>query len=520
MRSNHIFYLLLILSLLVSCNEQPLLKEINVPENISSGDFYSQTDKYTIGDNTYPAHSGVIIVPENRDKTDSRLIQIPFIQIHSTSDYIAEPIFFFNGGPGSPNIDTYNFANNFIDKHDVVLVGFRGVDEGCSSILNLPEIDDFFSNMPGDLTEQASLDRMSEAYANGAKRLQQEGIDTDGYTITEVLEDVDLVRKSLGYNKINLFSVSYGTRLAMIYDWMFPNIVKRSAMVSVNPPGRFEWRPEALDQHLKYYSELYKKDTVLGNPDIDIAEIIRKNSRKIPENWMFIPIKKSHVLISSFIMLYSTETAPKLFDAWIAADKGDWSGIAFISLSTEYMLSDALLWGDLAAKARSADYDFHPKQNPLGEFMPDNSIIGAPGSLLGIGAMGWPAKLIPDSLRKVQYSSTPTLLINGNIDVSTPEQFGRNELLPYLENGTQVIISEAAHAPDIWSNQRPALDHMLKEFFTTGIVVNSMYEYQPMNFKVGVSFQSIIKITLSVLFFIILILIYTIRYIILKRIRR
>ena len=48
MRSNHIFYLLLILSFLVSCNEEPLLKEINVPENISSGDLYSQADKYTI----------------------------------------------------------------------------------------------------------------------------------------------------------------------------------------------------------------------------------------------------------------------------------------------------------------------------------------------------------------------------------------------------------------------------------------------------------------------------------------
>ncbi len=168
MRSNQIFYLLLILSLLVSCNEEPLLKEINVPENITSGDFYSQADKYTIGDNTYQAHSGAIIVPENRDKTDSRLIQIPFIQIHSTSDNKAEPIFFFTGGPGSPNIDTYNFVNNFIDKHDVVLVGFRGVDEGCTTILHLPEIDDFFANMTGDLTKQATLDNMSEAYANGA----------------------------------------------------------------------------------------------------------------------------------------------------------------------------------------------------------------------------------------------------------------------------------------------------------------------------------------------------------------
>jgi hypothetical protein len=75
----------------------------------------------------------------------------------------------------------------------------------------------------------------------------------------------------------------------MIYDWMFPNVVNRSAMIAVNPPGRFEWRPEVMDQHLKYYAELNKKDSVYGNPVIDIAEIIRKNSREIPESWMFLP---------------------------------------------------------------------------------------------------------------------------------------------------------------------------------------------------------------------------------------
>ena len=81
------------------------------------------------------------------------------------------------------------------------------------------------------------------------------------------------------------------------------------------------------------------------------------------------------------------------------------------------MLADALNWGDLAAKASSADYVFDSEFDLLAEFMPDSSIIGAPGSLLGLGARGWPSKLIPVSLRRVRSSETPTLLINGNIDV-------------------------------------------------------------------------------------------------------
>ena len=519
MNLKHITCFLVLLSFLSSCKEEPLLKPLEVPMEIKSGDFFSQPDKYTNDNNSYESHSGIIIVPENRDKPNSRLIEVPFIQIHATGDRISEPVFYLNGGPGSPNIDIYNFVSTFIENHDVVLVGFRGVDEGSTTILSLPEVDEFFANMPGDLTEKSTLDKMSEAYAKGAKRLQSEGVDTDGYIITEVLNDVELVRRSLGYNKINLFSASYGTRLAMIYDWMFPNTVHRSAMISVNPPGRFEWRPEVMDQHLKYYSELYKKDTIYGDPDIDIAEVIRKNSREIPERWMFIPIKKGYVLMSTFMMLYSTDSAPKLFDAWIAADNGDWSGIAMLSLSMDFMLKDALLWGDLISKASSADYDFDPDLDVMKEFMPDNSIIGAPGTLLGIGAVDWPSKLIADSLRTVQYSETNTLLINGNIDVSTPEQFGREELLPYLKNGTQVLISEAAHTGDIFGKQRPALDFMLTKFYNTGIVDDSKYIYEPMSFKVGLSFQAILKLSLAAIVLAIVLVGFTIRFII-RRQRR
>ena len=34
------------------------------------------------------------------------------------------------------------------------------------------------------------------------------GIDLDGYTMLEVVEDVEAVRRALGYEKINLFSDS------------------------------------------------------------------------------------------------------------------------------------------------------------------------------------------------------------------------------------------------------------------------------------------------------------------------
>ena len=173
----------------------------------------------------------------------------------------------------------------------------------------------------------------------------------------------------------------------------------------------------------------------------------------------------------------------------------------------------------LPQKSASADYVFESEDDLLAEFMPENSIIGAPGTLLGIGSRGWPAKLIPDSLRKVHYSETATLLINGNIDVSTPARFSRDEYLPYLKNGQQVIISEAAHSPDLFGNQRPALDHMLKTFFKTGVVDDSRYTYSPISFEVGWSYPTIMKLILTGIVLVIIIIIFVI-WLVIKKIRR
>ena len=72
MNLKHITCFLVLLSFLSSCKEEPLLKPLEVPMEIKSGDFFSQPDKYTNDNNSYESHSGIIIVPENRDKPNSR----------------------------------------------------------------------------------------------------------------------------------------------------------------------------------------------------------------------------------------------------------------------------------------------------------------------------------------------------------------------------------------------------------------------------------------------------------------
>jgi hypothetical protein len=89
------------------------------------------------------------------------------------------------------------------------------------------------------------------------------------------------------------------------------------------------------------------------------------------------------------------------------------------------------------------------------------------------------------------------LLVSGNIDFSTPARFATEELLPFLTNGRQVVLSEYGHTGDIWELQPEAMVRLLTSFYATGIADSSLYEYHPMSFHVGLGLPEMAKLGLA-----------------------
>ncbi|MBP6812339.1 MAG: hypothetical protein KA138_12505 [Saprospiraceae bacterium] len=99
------------------------------PMNAVAGSYIIETKPFKIGAETYKGDFGTITVQENRSQSTSRLINIPFLRIHSTTKYRAEPIFGLAGGPGQSNMKwAWDFAGTFLSKRDFVLAGYRGFD--------------------------------------------------------------------------------------------------------------------------------------------------------------------------------------------------------------------------------------------------------------------------------------------------------------------------------------------------------------------------------------------------------
>ena len=334
------------------------------------------------------------------------------------------------------------------------------------------------------MMSRESMKMQGDAAAACADRLTAEGIDVDGYTVLEVVDDIEAARRALGYDRINFESGSYGTRLAQIYTWRYPDTVHRNAMVAVNPPGRFWWDGAIFEQQILRYSELCAEDAYCSSRTSDLAASIQRALDNMPTRWLIFPVDRDAVLFATFMGLYSTGGAATTFDIWLAASDGDYSGMALVTAAMGSMLPKGYAWGESASKALSADYDFDPAADYAAEVTPGPYLLGSPASTLGWAAAGsWPTKKIPDEYRTVRPSSVETLLLSGTLDVSTPAENARDQSLPFLENGEQVVLAEFAHTGDLYDLQPEATRHLLTTFFATGEVDSSRYRLNAVNFE-------------------------------------
>ncbi|UCE41890.1 MAG: alpha/beta fold hydrolase [Candidatus Aminicenantes bacterium] len=474
------FFLGLSLLIFVSCSkiEEDPFPSIQEVTGIQAGDITWNTGDIEVKDEKYRADFGILNVLENREKADSRSIHLPVVRIHAKKENASEPVFLLAGGPGQTNI--WNSPPVWLlENHDVVMVGYRGVDGSVS--LECPEVIEAMEVKEYPLSHE-NIEKLGRAYSEAYQRLNQEGVDIDRYTMVDVIDDTEEARKAMGYEGINLYSVSYGTRIAYIFGLRYPSSIRRSLMISVNPPGHFVWEPDKVDEQLRYYAELWNKDPDAVSRTPDLIKTIQDVLDSLPKKWLLFRIDPDKIRSGMFMFLYHRDTAAQVFDAFVAAEEGDYSGLALLSFFYDRMMPKALNWGDSVSKALSADYD--PARDYEAEMMPPDSILGSPMSKLW-GLMkygGWPIKPISEEYRKLQDSEVETLMVNGNIDFSTPAENARDELLPHLTNGQLVILSEMGHSSDVVDTQPEAFRHLAETFFFEGVVDDSQFQYEPMNF--------------------------------------
>lgn len=475
---------------------------LSVPAGAKAGDLELEPCTYATEGGDHAADCGTLVVPENRSDPRSRLIALPVTRIRARSGTNGAPLLRLDGGPGITNME-FTKASRFAADRDVVLVGYRGVDG--SSVLDCPEVTAAIRRS-SDVLSDASFEAYGAGMRSCSKRLTDDGVDLAGYSLSQQVDDMEAARTALGYGQIDLLSESAGTRTAMIYAWRYPQSIHRSVMIGVNPPGHYLWDSALTDAQMARYAELCAEDASCRPRTDDLAATVRKTAADLPDRWGLLPIDESNARVAAFFGLFETSSeaaplnAPATLDSWLSAAEGDASGLWLSKLAGDLLFPEMFTWGQVAAVSvqDSAAADIHLAAgrnqgtvfgNPLTRFLWADGLLGK----------SWPANLDDAQYARVRPSDVETLLISGELDITTPPQLAALELLPHLPNGQQVIVPGMGHTLSFYTHQPQAGTKLVNEFLTTGEVDRALYKPVIPDFSPGVTQTSLAKRVIGIM---------------------
>jgi pimeloyl-ACP methyl ester carboxylesterase len=185
---------------------------------------------------------GYLTVPENRSRPEEGDIRLAVAIFKSTAASPApDPVIQLAGGPGaSPlgalNIVLKNGGGEILKQRDFIIFDQRGAGYSEPDLFCQP-YDEYLWNARELNTSQAEYN--AGALPSLGKCLEEwraEGVDLEAYNSAENAADVNDLRLALGYDQVNLYGISYGSRLALTVMRDHPEGLRSVILDAVYPP--------------------------------------------------------------------------------------------------------------------------------------------------------------------------------------------------------------------------------------------------------------------------------------------
>ena len=396
------------------------------------------------------AFCGQFRVFENRDAKKGRTINLKIVVAPALRrDAKPDPLFVFEGGPGggAATLATYRVPmfRRFQTDRDIVLVDQRGT--GASNPLDCsgeePDEDDF---------------RTIDDYPLGRFHTCLDTLEADPrlYTTSIAMDDIDEVRSYLGYEKINLWGGSYGTRAALVYLKRHEAAVRSVVLDGVAPPDMrlplFMARDSqrALDRLLDDCT----RDAACARQFPDLAQAVHTLWAHLagrptvqfthPRTGKPESIALSQRLIASVVFqsLYSPEISALLPRLLTDAAAGNYQGLFAVGFSRDLpkgSLSEGMFLSVVCAE-------------DLPRVTPDDIARESAGRFIGTTMYDtqmkpcafWPRGTVPDDFYAPVTSDRPVLIFSGANDPVTPPSWG-DHVAEHLSHAKHFVVPGAGH---------------------------------------------------------------------------
>ncbi len=415
----------------------------------------SATDrlKPCTGDDTpVDAYCGTLKVFENRATKQGRQVDLNIVVLPALrADAAPDPLFFLAGGPGQgaakmAKVVREMFRQVLTDR-DIVLVDQRGT--GKSNPLNCEDQDD-------------SLKAFGRTEADGLAMLKKcmAGYDADLrlYTTPIAMDDLDDVRAYLGYEKINIYGGSYGTRAGLVYLRQHGDRVRSAILDGVAPthmrlPLFFPRDVQrALDLLMAECAGNAACNATYPNLQTRLRELMAR-LEKTPATVAVVHPRTgerggitmtarlvANILAGTLYIPIASSLIPALIER---AEQNDFQGLLALASIGDNGSPPNMSVGMQLSVICTEDA---PRITPA------DVAREAAGSLFGPYVMRmqqdacgfWPRGEVPAAYYEPVTSSVPTLVMSGEIDPVTPPVWGE-EVARHLSHATHIVMPGTGH---------------------------------------------------------------------------
>lgn len=434
-----------------------------------------------------PVRYGTMRVWEDRAAQRGRLISLEVVVLEATGDEPApDPVFVFAGGPGQNAASMSNaWATHWIrDRRDIVLVSQRGTGGDNRLWCELPGGDD-------DL--QAYLEPMfiEESFRDCLAALSQK-YDLTRYGTADAVDDIDDIRKALGYERINLYGGSYGSRAELEFIRRHPESVRTAILNSVAPvsfinPLYHAWGAQhALDLIMDdcasdpacadAYGDLHASfDAIMAALDEGpvAAEVVHPTTGQRVRVELS---KESFGEALRVIMYYDRSQVPYLIDR---AAGGDYAPFAQTGINAVRSIRQTLALGMLLCVTCAEDVDRITEEMILAETAETFLGDGRVRRQRAVCAF-WPRSALPGDAADPVTGDVPVLLLSGRYDPVTPPRWAA-QAAGHLPEGLHVV------GPGAHGQHGACIDAIIRQVLergtTRGVDVGCVEQLEPTPFR-------------------------------------
>jgi len=422
---------------------------------------------------TVAADCGVLLVPENPGEPAGRSIALRVARVPAISRRKRpDPLFVLAGGPGQAAGDFYAAVSGAFARihrdYDIVLVDQRGT--GHSNRLDCAQDEDLL-NRASDAQIAASTRACLAALASRTA--------VAWYTTSLAVQDLERVRAALGYERINLYGSSYGTRVAQHYLRRFPARTRTLILDGVIPPERALGDRLALDaEHAlgDVLSRCARESACrarFADPLGDYREVRSTLARSavpvsVPDPSTGAPTPfefgAEHLATVLRLVSYTSDYAallPLMLHG--AAQYTDYAPLAAQFLQVERAYGAALAIGMHNSVVCAEDVPFFdPKAIDraalAATYLGTRELDG-----LAIVCRLWPHGPVDADLHAPLASDVPALLLSGSDDPVTPPEYAQ-EAARGLTHSLSIVLAGFGHG----QLTAPCMDRVMAQFLARG----------------------------------------------------